>query len=128
MKAADLSWGEQCQNLLDILNRSEDSIPFRQPVNLLNVPDYLLLVDQPMDLKTVGKNLQAGHYATPSDFSNDVRLIFENSKNFKPNRNSVMYAMTDRLAVLFEEHFKNILNYKTQKIAAGCKSKLFLFK
>ena len=93
MKAADLSWGEQCQNLLDILNRSEDSIPFRQPVNLLNVPDYLQVIDQPMDLQTVGEKLQAGHYATPSEFANDVRLIFENSKKFKPNRNSVMYTM-----------------------------------
>ena len=74
-----------------------------------------------MDLQTVGEKLKAGHYATPCDFSKDVRLIFENSKKFKPNRDSVMYAMTDRLSDLFEEYFQNILtSYETQKTATGC--------
>ena len=110
------------------MNRSKDSIPFRQPVDFEQVPNYVLLVDQPIDLQTVGEKLQNGHYATPCDFSNDVRLIFENSKKFKPNRNSVMYAMTDRLSILFEEYFKNILtSYKTQKTANECKSKRFQF-
>ena len=108
--------------MLENLNQSKDSIPFRQPVDFEQVPNYVLLVDQPMDLQTVGDKLH--HYATPKDFAEDVRLIFENSKKFKPNRNSVMYAMTDRLSDLFEEHFDNILtSYETQKTAAGCKSK-----
>ena len=39
-----------------------------------------------------------------------------------------MYAMTDRLSILFEEYFKNILtSYKTQKTANECKSKRFQF-
>ena len=97
-------------------------------MNLEQVPNYLLVVDQPMDLKTLGEKLQESHYATPSEFAKDIRLIFENSKKFKPNRNSVMYAMTDRLSILFEEHFKNILtSYKTQKTANECKSKRFQF-
>ena len=38
----------------------------------------------------------------------------------------MMYAMTDRLSILFEKHFENILaTYETQKTAAGCKSKRF---
>ena len=124
---ATLNWKEECQKLLDNLNRSEDSIPFRQPVNFEQLPNYVLLVDQPMGLQTVGEKLQDDHYATPCDFSNDVRLIFENSKKFKPNRDSVMYAMTDRLSDLFEDQFRNIMtSYKTQT-AAGCKSQLFLF-
>ena len=108
------------------MNRSKDSIPFRQPVNLEQVPNYLLVVDQPMDLKTLGEKLQESHYATPSEFAKDIRLIFGNSKKFKPNRDSMIYAMTGRLSILFEEHFKNILtSYQTQMKAPRCKSKLF---
>ena len=125
---ATLSWKEECKELLENLNRSKDSIPFRQPVDFEQVPNYLLVVDQPMDLQTVGDQLRDGHYATPTEFSKDVRLIFENSKKFKPNRNSMIYAMTDRLSILFEDQFHNILtSYETQKAAAGCKSKLFVF-
>ena len=125
---ADVSWKEECQNLLDILNRLEDSVPFRQPVNFELVPDYLRVVDYPMDLQTVGEQLQDGHYATPSDFAKDVHLIFENSKKFNPNRKSRIYAMTDRLLILFEDHIRLILaTYATQKTATGCKSKLFYF-
>ena len=105
-----------------------DSVPFRQPVNFELVPDYLRVVDYPMDLQTVGEQLQDGHYATPSDFAKDVHLIFENSKKFNPNRKSRIYAMTDRLLILFEDHIRLILaTYATQKTATGCKSKLFYF-
>ena len=79
-----------------------------------------------MDLKTLGEKLQESHYATPSEFAKDIRLIFGNSKKFKPKRDSMIYAMTGRLSILFEEHFKNILtSYQTQMKAPRCKSKLF---
>ena len=120
--AADLGWKEQCQNLLDILNRSDDSIPFRQPVNIEQVPHYPLVIDQRMDLQTVGEKLGTGHYATPSEFATDVRLIFENSKKFKPNTKSDIYKMTDRLSILFEDQFHYIVaSYETWK-TTGCKS------
>ena len=121
---ATLSWKEQCKNLLDILNQSQDSVPFRAPVNIERLPHYLLIIDYPMDLQTVGKKLQDGNYATPSEFSKDVRLIFENSKTFKPNTKSMMYEMTDRLSLLFEEHFQNIMSsHGGRKTSVQSKSK-----
>ena len=117
---ANPSWKEQCQNCLDILNRSKDSVPFREPVNTEHVPDYLRVVDYPMDLQTVGEQLQNDNYATPSEFAKDVRLIFENSKKFNRNTKSVIYLMTDRLLILFEDHIRPILSScETQKTAAG---------
>ena len=62
--AAALNWKQQCKDLLDKLRQMEDSEPFREPVNILDVPDYLQVIDHPMD------------------FAKDVRLIFENSKNY----------------------------------------------
>ncbi len=42
--------------------------PFNQPVDpvALNIPDYLDVVKQPMDLGTVLKNLDAGELTSPA--------------------------------------------------------------
>ena len=50
-----------------------------------------------------------GNYETPVDFAKDVRLIFENSKNYNTNKKSRIYAMTVRLSAAFEEHIRGIL-------------------
>ena len=114
--AAALSWKQQCKDLLETLNQSEDAGPFREPVSILDVPDYLQVIDHPMDLQTVREQLQVSNYATPSDFAKDVRLIFENSKNYNTNKKSRIYAMTVRLSLLFEDHIRNILaSYKHRK-------------
>ena len=50
------------------------------------------------------------------DFAKDVRLIFENSKNYNTNKKSKIYTMTLRLGAVFEEHIRDILNsYKQRK-------------
>lgn len=115
-KAAALSWKQQCKDLLEVLNQSEDAAPFREPVSILDVPDYLQVIDHPMDLQTVREQLQVSNYATPIDFTKDVRLIFENSKNYNTNKKSRIYAMTVRLSAIFEEHIRSILaSYKHRK-------------
>ena len=69
-----------------------------------------------MDLQTVREQLVVGNYATPMDFAKDVRLIFENSKNYNTNKKSRIYAMTVRLSASFEEHIRGILaSYKHRK-------------
>lgn len=56
--AAALSWKQQCKDLVESLRQSEDAAPFLQPVNVLDVPDYLQVIDHPMDLQTVREELQ----------------------------------------------------------------------
>lgn len=68
--------------------QSEDSQPFREPVDTLEHPDYLQIIDTPMDLLTVKEQLLVGNYDTPSRFARDVRLIFQNSRNFNTNKRS----------------------------------------
>ena len=118
-------WKELCKILLEIMNLSQDSVPFREPVNILRVAVYLQVIDFPMDLQTVREKLEANKYATPNEFAKDVRLIFENSKKLYPNTKYKIYGQTDRLSFLFEEHFHNILaSYETRKTKDGCKCKL----
>ena len=120
--AENVDWKEECKDLLVILNQSEDSGPFREPIDILYVPDYLDTIAIPMDLQTVGGKLEADNYATPSEFAKDVRLIFANSKEFKPNRNSKIYGQTYRISFLFEEYFHNILtSYRDRKTSVQSK-------
>uniref|UniRef100_A0A8C6XUR3 Pleckstrin homology domain interacting protein n=1 Tax=Naja naja TaxID=35670 RepID=A0A8C6XUR3_NAJNA len=82
------AWKRQCQELLNLIFQCEDSEPFRQPVDLIEYPDYRDIIDTPMDFATVRETLEAGNYESPSELCKDVRLIFSNSKVYTPCKRS----------------------------------------
>lgn len=51
-------------------------------------PDYLQIVDTPMDLRTIKEDLFGGNYETASDFIKDMRIVFRNSKLYNTNKTS----------------------------------------
>ncbi|XP_066508163.1 bromodomain and WD repeat-containing protein 3-like isoform X1 [Hoplias malabaricus] len=104
------SWKEACKQLLDYMFQCEDSEPFRQPVDQNEYPDYLDIIDTPMDLETVRKTLEEDRYENPTDLCKDTRLIFANAKAYTPNKKSKIYSMTLRLSALFEEHIRRIIS------------------
>jgi hypothetical protein len=55
------------EKILEKLMAHRNAWPFNQPVDpvALNIPDYLDVVKQPMDLGTVLKNLDAGELTSP---------------------------------------------------------------
>ncbi|XP_072218482.1 PH-interacting protein isoform X1 [Leuresthes tenuis] len=107
------AWRSRCKELLDLLFQCEDSEPFREPVDLQEYPDYLQIVDSPMDFGTVLNTLTEGKYQSPIELCKDVRLIFSNSKAYTPSKKSRIYSMSLRLSALFEEHVSSILaDYK----------------
>ncbi|XP_053988016.1 PH-interacting protein [Hylaeus volcanicus] len=109
-------WKVQCRQLLETLWQCEDSIPFRQPVDRLEHPDYHQIIDTPMDLRTVKEDLLGGNYETPLEFAKDMKLIFTNSKNYNTNKRSRIYTMTIRLSAMFEEHMRKIMsNWKSAR-------------
>ncbi|EEY55004.1 histone acetyltransferase, putative [Phytophthora infestans T30-4] len=59
---------------------------FNTPVDpiALELPAYTTIVQHPMDLGTVKRNLAAGEYLELEDFVSDVRLVFENAMVFNP--------------------------------------------
>ncbi|KAL6072512.1 hypothetical protein STEG23_030756, partial [Scotinomys teguina] len=101
-------WRRQCKALLILIFQCEDSEPFRQPVDLVEYPDYRDIIDTPMDFGTVRETLEAGNYDSPVEFCKDIRLIFSNAKAYTPNKRSKIYSMTLRLSALFEEKMKKI--------------------
>uniref|UniRef100_A0A671UUQ7 PH-interacting protein n=1 Tax=Sparus aurata TaxID=8175 RepID=A0A671UUQ7_SPAAU len=107
------AWRVRCKELLDLLFQCEDSEPFREPVDLQEYPDYLQIVESPMDFGTVLNTLTEGKYQSPIELCKDVRLIFSNSKAYTPSKKSRIYSMSLRLSALFEEHVSSILaDYK----------------
>ncbi|VTJ82558.1 Hypothetical predicted protein [Marmota monax] len=108
------AWKKQCQELLNLIFQCEDSEPFRQPVDLLEYPDYRDIIDTPMDFATVRETLEAGNYESPMELCKDVRLIFSNSKAYTPSKRSRIYSMSLRLSAFFEEHISSVLSdYKS---------------
>uniref|UniRef100_A0A2K6KBR9 Bromodomain and WD repeat domain containing 1 n=1 Tax=Rhinopithecus bieti TaxID=61621 RepID=A0A2K6KBR9_RHIBE len=101
-------WKKQCKELVNLIFQCEDSEPFRQPVDLVEYPDYRDIIDTPMDFGTVRETLDAGNYDSPLEFCKDIRLIFSNAKAYTPNKRSKIYSMTLRLSALFEEKMKKI--------------------
>ncbi|KAI8498695.1 Bromodomain and WD repeat-containing protein 3 [Branchiostoma belcheri] len=71
--------------------------------------DYRNIIDTPMDLGTVREQLMVGAYENPTELSKDVRLIFNNSKTYTPNKKSRIYSMTLRLSAFFEENIRQIV-------------------
>uniref|UniRef100_UPI0037E94B52 PH-interacting protein n=1 Tax=Semicossyphus pulcher TaxID=241346 RepID=UPI0037E94B52 len=104
------AWRGRCKELLDLIFQCEDSEPFREPVDLQEYPDYLQIVDSPMDFGTVLNTLTDGKYQSPIELCKDVRLIFSNSKAYTPSKKSRIYSMSLRLSALFEEHVSSILS------------------
>lgn len=49
-------------------------------------PDYLQVVDTPMDLQTVKEELLCGNYQNPMEFAKDMRQIFHNSRSYNTNQ------------------------------------------
>ncbi|KAH8382855.1 hypothetical protein KR009_005611, partial [Drosophila setifemur] len=117
---SEADWRADCRQLLDLMWARPDSIPFREPVDTIEFPDYLEIIATPMDLRTVKEDLLGGNYDDPLDFAKDVRLIFQNSKNYNTNKRSRIYAMTLRLSALFESQIKTVVtNWKAARRRAN---------
>ncbi|XP_011162535.1 PH-interacting protein isoform X2 [Solenopsis invicta] len=109
-------WKLACRQLLETLWQCEDSIPFREPVDRLEHPEYHQIIDTPMDLRTVKEDLLGGNYEVPAEFAKDMKLIFTNSRNYNTNKRSKIYSMTIRLSAMFEDHMHRILlNWKSAR-------------
>ncbi|CAO3588136.1 unnamed protein product [Absidia cylindrospora] len=69
-----------CIKTLTALMKHRKAIAFLQPVDVVafNIPDYLQIVKQPMDLGTVSQKLNSHQYETVDAFLADIQLIFYN--------------------------------------------------
>ena len=64
--------------LLDLKAFTPHSIPFLHRVSKKDVPDYHLIIRNPMDFGTMHKKLRTNQYDSKAQFSEDLTLIYEN--------------------------------------------------
>jgi hypothetical protein len=63
---------------------------FTKPVDVQEVPDYLSIIKQPMDLETMMTKIDLHRYVCAQDFLDDVDLLCRNALEYNPDR----YAYT----------------------------------
>jgi hypothetical protein len=75
---------KKCQSLLKKLMDDKRSLEFRVPVDYigLGLHDYPLIIEKPMDLSTVKKNLKDEKYSTLIEFFDDLQLTWDNCKKY----------------------------------------------
>ncbi|XP_026155950.1 ATPase family AAA domain-containing protein 2-like isoform X3 [Mastacembelus armatus] len=58
---------------------------FTKPVDIEEVPDYLMVIRKPMDLSTLLTNIDQHKYVTVREFMSDTDLIWQNALEYNPD-------------------------------------------
>ncbi|KAJ7989327.1 hypothetical protein DPEC_G00303390 [Dallia pectoralis] len=96
---------------LEALYRQDpESLPFRQPVDpmLLGIPDYFDIVKKPIDLSTIKRKLDTGHYQEPWQYVDDIWLMFNNAWIYN-RKTSRVYKYCTKLAEVFEAEIDPVM-------------------
>lgn len=97
--------------LLDEISKEETSWPFLEPVNTNDVPDYLDLVKDPIDISTIRKSVESGEkYITMDIFVADVMRIFKNARVYN-GLESVYYKYAHKLMTVFNQLLNENIQY-----------------
>ena len=93
--------------MLQNLKKHSLAGPFLQPVDpvALNLPDYLEVILDPIDLSTIERNIKAGVYQNSQQFATDIRRIWLNSFTYNAT-DSDMFYITLEMATYFEKLFR----------------------
>ena len=78
--------------------------PFMQPVDAiaLGIPDYYDVIKNPMDFSTIKKKLDAKQYSNADEFSEDVRMVFNNCYTYNAAGTDIV-AMCRMAETLFNQ-------------------------
>ncbi|EPB77300.1 Bromodomain protein [Ancylostoma ceylanicum] len=93
--------------LLETVADHRMSWSFRQPVNLEEFPNYLEIVEHPIDLSVIQRRLENLEYQRLKDFTRDMSRLFENARLFYP-KDSNVYQCADTLEKIFEHSLAEV--------------------
>lgn len=81
-------------------------------IKFFKAPDYFEHIKKPMDFSTVKNNINNFKYTDYTHIIGDIRLIFENCKNYN-EPGSDIYETGERLSNFFEQQAKSagLLDY-----------------
>lgn len=99
------------RSLLKAMHDHPDAWPFKEPVDARDVPDYYVIIKDPIDLKTMSRRVESEqYYVTFEMFVADVRRMFSNAKTYN-SPDTIYYKCATRV----DSHFSN-------KLQAGLQS------
>ncbi|CAJ1036453.1 Bromodomain, putative [Leishmania lindenbergi] len=87
---------EQCLSFVKKLWAADTLAMFHHPVSSTEVPGYYDVVEAPMDLSTIRKNIDADRYNTDAEVENDVALMLSNALEFN-EKGSQWYHLAKQL-------------------------------
>ncbi|KAK2735213.1 hypothetical protein FQN57_001318 [Myotisia sp. PD_48] len=94
---------------LQALKRTSDARFFKTPVDpvKLNIPTYLQIIKQPMDLQKMEATLKSQQYSTVDEFVRDFNLMVENSLTFN-GPDHIVTIEGKKLQQSFERHLSKL--------------------
>jgi E1A/CREB-binding protein len=99
----------KCAPVLKKLMDAEFGWIFAKPVDpvQLNLPDYFEVIKKPMDLGTCKKKLENGNYRDINEFTEDIKLCFDNAITYN-GPNSEVTEVAKKLRKLFDFEWKRV--------------------
>ncbi|XP_036948738.1 ATPase family AAA domain-containing protein 2-like isoform X1 [Acanthopagrus latus] len=88
------------RNVTERLSLDRRFKAFTEPVDMEEVPDYLLVVKRPMDLSTLLTNIDEHKYETVGEFMSDADLIWQNALKYNLDRDPAERHIRHRACAL----------------------------
>ncbi|CAF1285366.1 unnamed protein product [Adineta ricciae] len=95
-------------HLTDQLLAHKMAWPFQKPVDINDVPNYLTIIKDPMDLTTLKSKVMNSKLKTICDYIRDVNKIFNNCRLFNPI-NSTLYLCANVVDNYFRQLLENMM-------------------
>ncbi|KAM9339815.1 ATPase family AAA domain-containing protein 2-like [Symphorus nematophorus] len=73
------------RNVTERLSLDRRFKAFTKPVDIEEVPDYLMVIKKPMDFSTLLTNIDEHKYVTVREFMSDADLIWQNALEYNPD-------------------------------------------
>mmetsp|Transcript_102719 Transcript_102719/g.153977 ORF Transcript_102719/g.153977 Transcript_102719/m.153977 type:complete len:1323 (+) Transcript_102719:42-4010(+) len=83
---------------------------FSEPVDpvALGIPTYHQVINEPMDLRTLHRKMEAEEVTSPEEFARLVRLVFENAMTFNVDPTHSVHQAGRNLLILFNQKYRDI--------------------
>eukprot|EP00887_Chlorella_sp_A99_P005831 scaffold1.g5831.t1 len=97
-------WQTCLKIIQELLKNSNTKTYFGEPVKVEYVPNYYQIIKNPMDLGTIKSKLERRKYTDVYQFRDDVRLVFNNCRQYNPPGNFAANRFEQKWVQLAVEH------------------------
>lgn len=104
------------------LARNKQFYMFSKPVDVNEVPDYLQIIKEPMDLETMMTKIDLHKYACAQDFLADIDLLCRNALEYNPDRDPADKLIRHRACYLRDTAYALIKAEMDSDFEISCRS------